>query len=120
MQPKDTYLLTQVKLSAIFEGIGIDNLSALLACLCARHRRLAKGEALMHTGEKADRIGILLSGSLSISTYDLSGRRTLIKRIGPAEIVAAAQALSGTDTMSVDVEAEEDSNILTLKPKCSS
>ena len=69
----------------------------------------------MHAGEKADRIGIVLSGSLAVSTYDLSGRRTLIKRIGPAEIVAAAQALAGSDTMSVDVEADEDSDVLTLK-----
>lgn len=115
MQSKDTHLLAQAKLAAIFEGIGIDNLHALLACLGARRRRLAKGEALMHTGEKADRIGIVLSGSLAVSTYDLSGRRTLIKRIGPAEIVAAAQALAGSDTMSVDVEADEDSDVLTLK-----
>ncbi len=115
MQSKDTHLLAQAKLAAIFEGIGIDNLHALLACLGARRRRLAKGEALMHTGEKADRIGVVLSGSLAVSTYDLSGRRTLIKRIGPAEIVAAAQALAGSDTMSVDVEADEDSDVLTLK-----
>ena len=115
MQSKDTHLLAQAKLAAIFEGIGIDNLHALLACLGARRRRLAKGEALMHTGEKADRIGVVLSGSLGVSTYDLSGRRTLIKRIGPAEIVAAAQALAGSDTMSVDVEADEDSDVLTLK-----
>lgn len=115
MQSKDTHLLAQAKLAAIFEGIGIDNLHALLACLGARRRRLAKGEALMHTGEQADRIGVVLSGSLAVSTYDLSGRRTLIKRIGPAEIVAAAQALAGSDTMSVDVEADEDSDVLTLK-----
>ena len=115
MQSKDTHLLAQAKLAAIFEGIGIDNLHALLACLGARRRQLAKGEALMHAGEKADRIGIVLSGSLAVSTYDLSGRRTLIKRIGPAEIVAAAQALAGSDTMSVDVEADEDSDVLTLK-----
>ena len=69
----------------------------------------------MRAGERADRIGVLLSGALSVSTYDLEGRRTIIKRIGPAEIVAAAQALSGTETMSVDVEADEDSDVLLVK-----
>ena len=66
-------------------------------------------------GNDPDRIGILLSGSLSVSAYDLDGRRTIIKRIGPGEIVAAAQALSGADAMSVDVEADEDSDVLLVK-----
>ena len=115
MQSKDTHLLAQAKLAAIFEGIGIDNLHALLACLGARRRRLAKGETLMHTGEKADRIGVVLSGSLAVSTYDLSGRHTLIKHIGVAEIVAAAQSLAGAATLGVDVEAVEASDVLILK-----
>ena len=105
----------QAKRSAIFDGIGIERLSALFACLGAKRQRLAKGEALMRIGDRADRIGVLLSGALSVSTYDLEGHRTIIKRIGPAEIVAAAQALSGAETMSVDVEADEDSDVLLVK-----
>ena len=104
MQQGNTYLAVQAKRSAIFDGIGIERLSALFACLGAKRQRLVKGEALMRTGERADRIGVLLSGALSVSTYDLEGRRTIIKRIGPAEIVAAAQSLSGAETMSVDVD----------------
>ena len=115
MQQGNTYLAVQAKRSAIFDGIGIERLSALLACLGAKRQRLVKGETLMRTGERADRIGVLLSGALSISTYDLEGRRTIIKRIGPAEIVAAAQSLSGAETMSVDVEADEDSDVLLVK-----
>ena len=115
MQQEDTYLLARAKRSALFDGIGTEKLAALLSCLGARRRRLAKGEALMHTGEKADRIGVVLSGSLAVSTYDLSGRHTLIKRIGPGEIVAAAQALSGADAMSVDVEADGDCDVLLVK-----
>ena len=115
MEQDNTYLMMLAKQSAIFDGIGTDNLSALLSCLGAKRRRLARGEALMLTGDKADRIGILLSGALSVSTYDLEGRRTIIKRIGPTEIVAAAQSLSGAEAMSVDVEADEDSDVLLVK-----
>ena len=95
--------------------LGLITLSALFACLGVKRRRLEKGDALMRTGERADRIGILLSGSLSVSAYDLDGRRTIIKRIGPGEIVAAAQALSGADAMSVDVEADGDCDVLLVK-----
>ena len=99
MERESTYLAVQAKKCPVFDGIGIESLSALFACLGVKRRRLEKGDALMRTGERADRIGILLSGSLSVSAYDLDGRRTIIKRIGPGEIVAAAQALSGADTM---------------------
>ena len=115
MQQENTYLATLAKRSQLFDGIGTDNLSALFSCLGARRVRLAKGELLLRTGEKADRFGILLSGSLAVSTYDTDGKRTLIKLISAPECVAVAQALSGADAISVDVEANEDSVVLLLK-----
>ncbi len=69
----------------------------------------------MRTGEKADRFGIVLSGSLTISTCNADGRRTLIKLISASESVALAQALSGAGVMRVDVEANEESEVLLLK-----
>ena len=115
MQQEDTYLATLAKRSPLFDGIGIDNLSALVSCLGAWRVRLAKGETLMRTGEKADRFGVVLSGALAVSTYDANGKRTLIKLIRAPESVAAAQALSVAGAMSVDVEANEDSEVLMLK-----
>ena len=115
MQQGSSYLATLAKRSPLFDGIGADNLSALLSCLGARRVRLAKGEPLFRTGDKADRLGVVLSGSLAVSSYDTNGRRTLIKLINAPEAVAAAQALSGADAMSVDVEANEDVEVLLLK-----
>jgi len=115
MPQESTYLATLAKRSPLFDEIGIDNLSALFSCLGARRVRLAKGEPLFRTGEKADRFSVVLSGSLAVSTYETNGKRTLIKLIRAPEAVAAAQALSGMDAMSVDVEANEDSEVLLLK-----
>ena len=115
MKQEGTYLAMLAKRSPLFDGIGVDNLSALLSCLGARRVRLAKGEALFRTGEKADRFGVVLSGSLAVTNYDENGKRTLIKLIRAPESVAAAQVLSGADAMSVDVEANEDGEVLLLK-----
>lgn len=115
MQQGSTYLATLAKRSPLFDGIGTDSLSALFSCLGARRVRLAKGEPLFRAGEKADRFGVVLSGSLAVSSYDANGRRVLIKLINAPEAVAAAQALSGADAMSVDVEANEDVEVLLLK-----
>lgn len=115
MQQGSTYLAMLSKRSPLFDGIGIDKLSALFSCLGARRVRLAKGEPLFRTGEKADCFGVVLSGSLAVSTYDEGGKRTLINLISAPESVAVAQALSGADAMSVDVEANEDSEVLLFK-----
>ena len=115
MEQESTYLAALAKLSPLFDGIGIDRLSALFSCLGARRVRLSKGEPLMRTGEKANRFGVVLSGSLAVATYDADGKRTLIKLISAPESVAAAQALSGADAMSVDVEANEECEVLLLK-----
>ena len=115
MQQESTYLATLSKRSPLFDGIGTDNLSALFACLGARRMRLVKSEPLMRIGDKADHFGIVLSGSLSVSTCEANGKRTLIKLIKAPEVVAAAQALAGADMMSVDVTANEDSEVLLLK-----
>ena len=115
MKPESASLVAFAKRSPLFDGIGGDNLAALFSCLGARPARLAKGESLMRTGEKADRFGVVLAGSLAVSTYDADGKRTLITLIGAPESVAVAQALSGAGAMSVDVEAAEDSEVLLLK-----
>lgn len=115
VERENTYLAALAKQSAIFDGIGIGCLSSLFTCLGTKRRRLAKGEALIRAGERADKLGVLLSGALSVSTYDLEGHRAIVKRISPAEIVAAAQSLSGAGTMSVDVEADEDSDVLLVR-----
>lgn len=57
MQQEATYLATLAKRSQLFDGIVADNLSALLSCLGAKRKRIAKGEALMRTEDHADRIG---------------------------------------------------------------
>ena len=109
------YLATLAKRSGLFDGIGIDSLSALFSCLGARRVRIRKGAPLMRAGDKADRFAVVLSGSLSVSTCDADGRRTLLKLIPAGESAALAQALSGAGTMRVDVEANEDGEVLLLK-----
>lgn len=109
------HIVMLAKRSPLFDGIGGDNLAALFSCLGARRVCLGKGESLMRTGEKAERFGVVLSGSLAVATYDMDGKRTLIKLIDAPNSVAIAQALSGVGAMSVDVEAAEDSEVMLLK-----
>lgn len=109
-------LSTVLAKCSLFSGIDICCIDKLLSCTGACTVSLDKGEALFVYGEKADRFGVLLTGSLSVVTYDRDGRRSIIKHVGPAEIVAAAQSIS-RKSFAVSVEAESPSQILTLRTK---
>ena len=106
-------LSTLPLLCRLFDGIRGDDLGQLLGCLAARTVSLAKDEPLFLAGDKADRFAVVVSGSLAVSAYDAEGRRSIIKRVGPMEVAAAAQAVS-RDTFDVSVEAETESEVLVL------
>ena len=50
----------------LFGGIPREELPALLEGLGARKRRYDRGEAVLRRGERADRLGLVLSGTLHI------------------------------------------------------
>ena len=101
-------------LCELFKGVKPESIERLLGCLGARVATLAKGEPLFLEGERADRFGVVLSGSLAVSAYDADARRSIIKHVGPMEVAAAAQAVS-RKTFDVSVEAEAPSEVLVLK-----
>lgn len=106
--------IAAAKSCSLFDGIAGSDLSGLLACLGARRVRLYKDGVLFRMGERAERFAVLLSGALVVVVYSEDGRRTIIKNIDAGSLVAAAQALSGTATLRVGVEASEPSEALVL------
>ncbi len=98
----------------LFDGVKPADIDSLLGCLGARVARLARGEVLFMAGARADRFCVVLSGALAVVTYDAQGRRTIIKRVGPMNVAAAAQAVSRR-VFGVSVEAELESEALILR-----
>ena len=98
----------------LFAGIGRGDLESLLSCLGARAVKIDKGKAFIRTGDKADRFGIVLLGSLSVVQYDAEGRRTIVKNIPESGLVGAAQALAGVQSFAFDVEADEPAEVLVM------
>ena len=99
----------------LFAGIGRGDLESLLSCLGARAVKIDKGKAFIRTGDKADRFGIVLLGSLSVVQYDAEGRRTIVKNIPESGLVGAAQALAGVQSFAFDVEADELTEVLVMR-----
>lgn len=67
----------------LFRGIPQEALPALLEGLGARKRRCGRGEVVLRRGERADRLGLVLSGTLHIVKEDFWGSRTIVGLAGP-------------------------------------
>ncbi|WP_298031209.1 Crp/Fnr family transcriptional regulator [uncultured Dysosmobacter sp.] len=81
--------------SPLFRGIPSEELPALLARLEARERRCRKGELLLRRGERTDRLGLVLSGTVHIVREDFWGNRGIVGLAEAGDVFAESYALSG-------------------------
>ena len=98
----------------LFAGMSLEEANRMLECLDAHVISRDKGAAIFVEGSHATRFGVVLSGSLVVVKDGLDGKRSIIKRIGEKELVAAAQTFSGVKTMRVRVEADVPCKVLIL------
>ena len=77
--------------SPVFREFASEEVARFLECTDARSVRLDKGGQLMG----GQSLGILLSGSLSMTRYDAFGNRFLLENIEAGEVFGLAAALTG-------------------------
>ena len=98
----------------LFRGIPQEALPALLEGLGARKRRCGRGEVVLRRGERADRLGLVLSGTLHIVKEDFWGSRTIVGLARSGEVFAEAYACASDEPLLVDVVASEACEVLFL------
>lgn len=100
--------------SPLFRDITPADLASLLDCLDARERAYEKGAWLLRRGERTDRLGLVLSGTVHILREDFWGSRSIVGLAGPGEIFAESYALAG-EPLEVSVLAASDARVLFLR-----
>ena len=100
--------------SPLFRNISPADLASLLDCLDARERAYEKGAWLLRRGERTDRLGLVLSGTVHILREDFWGNRSIVGLAGPGEIFAESYALAG-EPLEVSVLAASDARVLFLR-----
>lgn len=101
---------------SLFRGINTGCYARMLACLGASPRRFLAGEAILLAGDPADRVGVLLEGRAQVVREELSGSRTILTGLEPADLFAEAFACAsgGKKTLPVSVFSVTDSAVLLL------
>lgn len=99
----------------LFRGLEEDEIEHCLTFLQAQEKSYKKGSVILHAGELTERMGLVLSGSVTIESNDLWGNCTILSHIEPGQFFAETYALLEKEVMLVDVVANEDSRILFLR-----
>ena len=99
---------------ALFEGIRMEDLSAMLGCIGGHTVHVAKGQAICREGDPATHVGMVLSGAVRLVRDDYYGNRSIVAHIGPAELFGETYACAGVSALPISVVADEDSEVLLM------
>lgn len=100
--------------TALFQGVGQQEIEELIRTMGCRTKRYARGEIVYPAGRTVTAIGLVLSGTVRIENNDIWGNTSILSIIGPGEIFAEAYACIPGQPLMVDVAANEDCEILFL------
>ncbi len=98
--------LSVIKTSQLFSGISEAELNEMLSCLEAREVSFPKDTFLLRVGEKAESIGLVLSGSVLVIQEDIWGNRNILSKAGQGQTFAAAYACAAGSVLNVSVVSE--------------
>ena len=98
--------LSVIRSARLFSGISEEELKPMLTCLKAEKKDFAKETFVLRTGDTADAIGLVLSGTVLIMQEDIWGNRNILSKAGPGQAFAAAYACAPGSRLNVSVMAE--------------
>lgn len=99
----------------LFERIEEASLLRMLDCLCAQIVHVRQDQVILHQGEPATRLGVVLRGSVRVVSSDEYGNHSVITSIGEKEVFGDSFACAGLPASPVSVVAAKDSDILLLE-----
>jgi CRP/FNR family cyclic AMP-dependent transcriptional regulator len=106
--------LPVIRSSRLFSGLGNDELTAVLGCLRAEERDFPKDAFILHAGDTAKAVGLVLSGSVLIIQEDIWGNRNILSKSVPGQTFAAVYACAPGSRLNVSVAAEEPAVVMLL------
>lgn len=98
----------------LFQGIGRQDLSSMLRCLDVRGAEYPKDSAIFLAGDSAQRMGMVLGGSVQVVRDDIFGNRSILAKLLPGELFGEAFACAENEVLPVSVLAVTDCRVLLM------
>ena len=98
----------------LFRGMDAAEVKGCLKALSGRTQHFPKDAVILRAGEAADRMGIVLRGSVTVESNDIWGNCTILSHVDAGGFFAETYAYLG-GVMLVDVVANADCEVLFLR-----
>jgi CRP-like cAMP-binding protein len=99
----------------LFEKIERDDLIPLFDCLDAKKKDFARGTVFLHTGDKCNQLGIVLSGIVRSESLDILGERSIISYMKPGQLFCDAYSSTRDQTLLLDIVAQTNCTVLLIE-----
>ena len=96
----------------LFSGVNEADMAAMLQCLNGKPMNIAKGQPVFLEGEKAEFVGMVLSGAIQIVRDDYWGHRSVMGVAESGELFAEAFSCAGEKYLPVSAFALQDSRVI--------
>ena len=103
-----------LKTVTLFSDIEIQDIKSLLSCLSAKIEHFKAKEAIFLAGNKAEYVGIVLSGKVQIVKEDFYGNRNILDSAGKGQLFGEALACADLKILPVSVFSVEDCEIMLI------
>lgn len=100
------------KMVSLFDGIENGEMEQLLLCLGGRHAIYDEGEYILLAGDRADQVGLVLSGSVLVFSDDFWGNRTILAHVERGGLFGEAFSFARVEALPVSVKAAEKTEVL--------
>lgn len=110
----DTGLLSKTKL---FAGMNESDILTMVNCLSAVTKSYGKGEYIYECGDYISKIGLVMKGSVLITSNDIWGNQKIVEHVSEGQMFGESYASKGDEPMLVNVEAAERTEVLFLDIK---
>lgn len=100
---------------ALFADMRADEILDILLCMGAKVQLFGRSSVILREGEAADRVGVVLSGSVQVERTDYLGNRSIMTRLMPGQMFAEAFACAGVAQLPVSVRALEDAHVVLIE-----
>ena len=91
--------------NGVFAEINEADIEKMLKCVQARRKSFESGSYIMHEGDAAGTVGIIISGEISIVFDDFWGNRALVGKLHPGEMVGDAYTYTPDKMLHINVIA---------------
>ena len=107
--------LEKLMRTPLFRGMSAEGTAEVLTALGSQRKHYGKGAVILHAGDQASTIALVLSGSVFIENDDCWGNKSILDRVGAGQVFAEAYACAPEEPLLVSVIAVENTEILFLR-----